>query len=88
MGQNDYTKVVSKLTQHSYYTDASEGRGWVEVYFIMGGDNDREVEDEMILPRRHAYYNYRSAESADSDADSDESVDHQHHPPVLDLGNL
>jgi len=85
------TKVVSKLTQHPYYTEASEGRGWVEVYFIMSGDNnDREVEDEMILPRRHAYYNYRSAESTDSDTDSDESaVDHHHHPPpVVDLGNL
>ena len=82
------TKVVSKLSQHPYYTDASEGRGWVEVYFIMSGDNnDREVEDEMILPRRHAYYNNRSV---DSDTDSDESVvDHHHHPPpVADLGNL
>jgi len=85
------TKVVSKLTQHPYYTDASEGRGWVEVYFVVSGDNnDREVEDEMILPRRHAYYNYRSAESTDSDTDSDESVVYHHHhpPPVVDLGNL
>ena len=83
------TKVVSKLTQHPYYTDASEGRGWVEVYFIMSGDNnDREVEDEMILPRRHAYYNYRSVDS-DSDTDSeDEDVGQHHHHPVLDLGNL
>ena len=83
------TKVVSKLTQHPYYTDANEGRGWVEVYFIMSGDNnDRDVEDEMILPRRHSYYNYRSAESTDSDTDSEDEGAEQHHPPVLDLGNL
>mmetsp|Transcript_24108 Transcript_24108/g.58228 ORF Transcript_24108/g.58228 Transcript_24108/m.58228 type:complete len:302 (-) Transcript_24108:463-1368(-) len=47
------TGGVARMEDHPFRTDAREGRGWVEVYFIVPGGRDG---DEMVLPPRHAYY--------------------------------
>lgn len=51
----DIMNIVSELSQpmHPFYSDAYHGRGWVEFYFIVDGNNEGE---EMVLPRRHGYY--------------------------------
>ena len=47
------TDVVAKspTQQHPFQKDARRGLGWVEVYFMVGDDDDK-----MVIPKRHAYY--------------------------------
>ena len=63
----------STCAWHPFRSDATDGRGWVEVYFIVDGNGGGE---EMVLPKRHVYYEGHDLdlESDYSSSESDDSI--------------
>lgn len=55
---------VAQSDNHPFGELAREGRGWVEVSFVLRDDNDRRT---VVLPPRHKFYNSHTTTAAAAD---------------------
>mmetsp|Transcript_11721 Transcript_11721/g.17963 ORF Transcript_11721/g.17963 Transcript_11721/m.17963 type:complete len:254 (-) Transcript_11721:1308-2069(-) len=67
-------RIASRVAQsdnHPFGELAREGRGWVEVSFVLRNDDDRRT---IVLPPRHKFYNPSNATAAAADDDDDNNA--------------